>query len=305
MIGPESLDDAGVYSLDENTGLIQTVDFFTPLVDDPYVFGGIAAANALSDVYAMGGVPLSALAILCFPVGSVGLDVMRSILLGGIDKVREAGAALAGGHSVVDKEIKFGFAVTGLVHPSRILTVSGARPGDALVLTKAIGTGVLAHRLKAQGLESEISGPLMESMLRLNAVESGCVVEMGANACTDITGFGLLGHGLNVARSSEVSIVISADEVPLLPGAREAAASGMVPGGLRRNRTYVAPCLESSRDDLVLDLLCDPQTSGGLLVAVPSERVGVLIDRMKAGGVPDPVEIGAVVKRGPSLLIVE
>lgn len=305
LIGPESLDDAGVYSLDENTGLVQTVDFFTPLVDDPYVFGGIAAANALSDVYAMGGVPLSALAILCFPVGSVGQDVMRSILLGGIEKVREAGAALAGGHSVVDKEIKFGFAVTGRVHPSRILTVSGARPGDALVLTKAIGTGVLSHRLKAQGLESEISGPLVESMLRLNAAESECVLEVGANACTDVTGFGLLGHGLNVARSSGVSIVIRADAVPLLPGAREAAASGMVPGGLRRNRLYVGPCLESSRDDLVLDLLCDPQTSGGLLVAVPSERVGVLIDRMRAGGVPDPVEIGAVVERRPSTLVVE
>jgi selenide,water dikinase len=304
LVGPETLDDAGVYKLDEETALIQTVDYFTPLVDDPYDFGAIAAANALSDVYAMGGEPLTALAIMCFPVNSMPLTVMREILLGGLDKVREAGAAVAGGHSVVDKEIKFGFAVTGRVHPSRVVEVSGARPGDAIVLTKPIGTGVLAHALKAEGLPPEVLEAFLNSMKELNAAACGAMTAVGAHACTDVTGFGLLGHALSMAKSSDVSIRIAAGSVPLLPAAGDAAARGMLPGGLKRNKQYVSRDVERQLDGPVYDLLCDPQTSGGLLIALPGARAGDLLQELSRRGVEGAREIGAVEERHDALLIV-
>jgi selenide,water dikinase len=304
LVGPETLDDAGVYRLDEETALIQTVDYFTPLVDDPYDFGAIAAANALSDVYAMGGSPLTALAIMCFPVGSVPLRVMREIILGGLDKVREAGAAVAGGHSVVDKEIKFGFAVTGRVHPSAIVRVTGAKPGDAIVLTKPIGTGVLAHALKSQGLEDEVLDSLLSSMKTLNAAACRAMTETGASACTDVTGFGLLGHALNMARGSHVSIRITAGDVPLLPAALDAAAGSMIPGGLRRNSKFVASDVDSSVDGPAYDLLCDPQTSGGLLIAVPAERAAFLLEALAAEGVKEARRIGEVEEKQKTALIV-
>jgi selenide,water dikinase len=304
LVGPETLDDAGVYELDENTALIQTVDYFTPLVDDPYDFGAIAAANALSDVYAMGGKPLTALAIMCFPAGSAPLSVMREIILGGLDKVREAGAAVAGGHSVVDKEIKFGFAVTGIVHPSRLTQVGGARPGDELVLTKPIGTGVLAHVLKREGLPAEVNEAFLESMKMLNAAACEAMVPAGARACTDVTGFGLLGHALNMARGGGVSIEIAAGEVPTLPMAEDAAARDMLPGGLKRNRSFVSPHVESRVSGPLYDLLCDPQTSGGLLIAVPSGGSGGLLDALGSAGVAGARRIGVVEEKRKSFLFV-
>ena len=305
MVGPETLDDAGVYKLDGETALIQTVDFFTPLVDDPYDFGAIAAANALSDVYAMGGAPLLALAVLCFPVGTAPLAVMRRILLGGIDKVREAGAALAGGHSVVDKEIKFGFAVTGTVHPVRVVRVSGARPGDALVLTKSIGTGVLAHALKAEGLGADVNRALVDSMVALNAAACEAMTKVGAHACTDITGFGLLGHALNMAVRSDVSIVLRGGDVPTLPQAKEAVSRKMLPGGLKRNRHYVQPHLDSTAGEETLDLLCDPQTSGGLFVAVSSDSAEALLEELRGRDVLSAAIVGEVIERRKSRLVVE
>jgi selenide,water dikinase len=304
MIGPETLDDAGVYRLDEETALIQTVDFFTPLVDDPYDFGAIAAANSLSDVYAMGGTPISALAVLCFPVGKSPLEVMKSILLGGMEKVKEAGAAVAGGHSVVDVEMKFGFAVTGLVHPSKVVRVSGALPGDALVLTKPLGTGVLAHTLKAEGLSADVNRALVESMKELNAQAASAMVRIGVHACTDVTGFGLLGHALNMAERGGVCAAINGDSVPALPQAAEAAARKMIPGGLKRNRRYVSKCLETSADEATLDLLCDPQTSGGLLMAVAPDRAEALLAELVSRGVRNAALIGEVLERsGPHLLV--
>jgi len=304
LVGPETLDDAGVYKLDEETALIQTVDYFTPLVDDPYDFGVIAAANALSDVYAMGGKPLTALAILCFPAGSAPLSAMREILLGGMNKVREAGAVVAGGHSVVDKEIKFGFAVTGRVHPSRVVQVCGARPGDAIILTKPIGTGVLAHTLKAEGLAADVMEAFLDSMKRLNAAACEAMTAVGAHACTDVTGFGLLGHALSMAKSSGVSIRIRAREVPLLPAADDAAARGMLPEGLKRNKSFVGRDVDSNLDGPVYDLLCDPQTSGGLLIALPGERAGDLLDALSRSGVEGTREVGEVEERQKALLIV-
>lgn len=304
MIGPETLDDAGVYKLDDRTALIQTVDFFTPLVDDPYDYGAIAAANSLSDVYAMGGVPILALALLCFPVGKTPVEVMKTILLGGMEKVKEAGAAVAGGHSVVDKEIKFGFAVTGLVHPSKVVRVSGALPGDALILTKPIGTGVLAHTLKAEGLRADVTRALVDSMKELNGPAAAAMTRAGAHACTDVTGFGLLGHALNMAERSDVCIALQADKVPTLPQAREAVSRKMTPGGLKRNRHYVSPHLETTCDEVTVDLLCDPQTSGGLLVAVAPDRAGSLLAELGSGGVRTAAVIGEVTKRrGPFLVV--
>lgn len=304
LVGPETLDDAGVYKLDDDTALIQTVDYFTPLVDDPYDFGAIAAANALSDVYAMGGTPLSALAIMCFPVPSEPLSMMREIILGGIDKVREAGAVLAGGHSVVDKEIKFGFAVTGRVHPSRVVRVGGAAPGDALILTKPLGTGVLAHRLKAEGLPEDVMTPLLGTMKSLNAAACEAMTAVGAHACTDVTGFGLLGHALSMARGSGVSIRIAFDSVPLLPGAEDAAARNMIPGGLKRNRDFVRAHVDSKIEGPSYDLLCDPQTSGGLLIAVEEGLAAELLDALSAGGVERARRIGEVEESAKTPLIV-
>ena len=305
LVGPESLDDGGVYQIDRDIALIQTVDFFTPLVDDPYDFGAVAAANAVSDVYAMGGVPVTALSVVCFPAKGVDFDIMRRMLLGGFEKIREAGAAVAGGHSVTDNEIKFGFALTGIVDPSRIVRVSGARSGDVLVLTKPIGTGVLAHGLKAGYVSDEARDLFVSSMKQLNSAASRAMIDIGVNACTDVTGFGVLGHALNMARSSEVSFVLRSGRVPLFPEAEDMAAKKVCPGGLNRNREYVRPYLESKNDGPEVDLLFDPQTSGGLLIAVSSEKCEGLLSALRKGGVKEACVIGEVIDRREPYLIVE
>lgn len=271
LVDYRTSDDAGVYRLDETRALVQTVDFFTPIVDDPYVYGQIAAANSLSDVYAMGGRPLTALAIAGFPKDA-DRDVLKQIFAGGLDKLREAGVALMGGHTVQDAEIKFGYAVTGEVDPARVLANSGSRPGDVLILTKPIGTGIIATALKFGRATPEAVEAAIRSMVTLNRAAADVLQSLPAgmvHASTDITGFGLLGHASEVAAASGVTLQIDADRVPLLPGARE-LVKGNVPGGGRTNRQYFGEGTEIADriDPELRDLLFDPQTSGGLLVSL-------------------------------------
>jgi selenide,water dikinase len=290
LVGHETFDDAGVFRISDDLALVQTVDFFAPVVDDPFTFGQVAAANALSDVYAMGGEPLTALSIVGFPRDRLPLEVLTEILRGGQEKVREAGAFLIGGHTVVDDEVKFGLAVTGRAHPDRLLTNAGARAGDRLVLTKPIGVGILTTALKQRPLSRSDEQALMTTMTALNAVASRAALAVGARCATDITGFGLLGHASHIARGSDVTLRISVSAVPVLSGAREAWRTGSRTGGGERNDQYLAPLVgwgSVSEEDRAL--LVDPQTSGGLLVAVPPARTRDYLERV-AGA----VEIGEV-----------
>lgn len=301
LVGRESFDDAGVLYVSDELALVQTVDFFAPIVDDPFGFGQIAAANALSDVYAMGGQPLSALNIVGFPAGSLPLEVLTEILRGGQEKVHEAGAVLLGGHSVVDEEIKYGLAVTGRVHPKRLLTNATARVGDRLILTKPIGSGILATALKRGWLDHDSQRRLVAVMSTLNRDASGAALELQASAATDVTGFGLLGHASHVARGSGVTLRFRIADIPLLPGARELWARGARPGGAERNLEFVLPQTEwSALGDEERGLLVDPQTSGGLLVAVPPTQVDDYLAR-----VPGSADVGVVEPRGSTPLIVD
>jgi len=267
-----------VFRLAPDLALVQTVDFFSPIVDDAFTFGAIAAANALSDVYAMGGEPRTALNIACFPQQDVPMEVLGEILRGGIAKAEEAGVVVLGGHTVVDEEIKFGMAVTGVVHPDRILRNVGARPGDALVLTKPLGTGIVATAIKHGAGEPAEHAAAIASMSALNAAAAGVLRAFDVHACTDVTGFGLLGHAYEMAHGSGVRIVFDADSLPVLPGARTLAADGHLTGGCQRNREWLAGKVDVAARlpaDLV-EIAWDPQTSGGLLAAVPAavaERV--------------------------------
>jgi selenide, water dikinase len=293
-VGRETFDDAGVFVLRDDLALVQTVDFFAPIVDDPYTFGQIAAANALSDVYAMGGEPLTALAIVGFPVGTLPPSVLTEILRGGQDKVREAGAVLIGGHSIIDEELKFGLSVTGQAHPARLLTNATARPGDRLVLTKPLGTGLLATAEKQGKLSSNAMLVLHTSMSALNAAASRAALAHGVTCATDVTGFGLLGHALNVARGSGVTLSIDGRKLPELPGARALWRAGTRTGGAERNESYLAAHVDSAgADPADLALALDPQTSGGLLLAVPP---GAVADYLSA--IPEAVDIGVVEAAG-------
>jgi len=279
--------------LDNGVAIVQTVDFFAPIVDDPYVFGQIAAANALSDVYAMGGTPLTAMNIAGFPSGKLPMSVLSDILRGGHDKVAEAGAVVVGGHTIIDDEVKFGLSVTGQVDPAKMLTNAAARVGDRLVLTKPIGTGVLATVLKRGELAERETSSLYESMRALNASASRAAVALQLRCATDVTGFGLLGHASHIARASGVTLVVDPARVPLLPGARDAADRGVRTGGAERNDEYLSALVDwgkASSSDRAL--LVDPQTSGGLLLAVPADRVNDYLTR-----VPGATEIGEVVAR--------
>jgi selenide,water dikinase len=293
-------DDAGVFRLDETTALVQTVDFFTPVVDDPTDFGRIAAANALSDVYAMGGRPLTALSIAAFPERDFPLEWAAAIVQGGAEKLREAGCALLGGHSVRDPEIKFGYAITGLVHPARMMTNAGGRPGEALVLTKPLGTGVLATALKAGAAPAEAVAAAASSMSRLNAAAAEAALRAGVRAATDVTGFGLLGHALNVARESRLRLEIRAADLPLLPGAREHAMRYQA-GGLHANRRQFATQAEwrVRPEPEVEALLFDPQTSGGLLLLVPDPGLEALL-----AALPEARVIGQAHEAGATPLAV-
>ena len=293
------MDDAGVFRLSDDLALIQTVDFFAPIVDDPYLFGQVAAANALSDVYAMGGEPLTAMNIVGFPSAQLPLDVLREILRGGQDKVHEAGALIVGGHTIIDEELKYGLAVTGRAHPDRLLTNAAAAPGDRLVLSKPVGTALLATVAKKGELPGAELAALHESMRTLNRRPSEAALELGARCATDITGFGLLGHASHIARASRVTLRIRVRDVPTLPGARAAAERGVRTGGADRNAAYLGPLVEwGSVSDADRALLVDPQTSGGLLVALRPDRVAAYISR-----VPDAVEIGDVLAAGAMGLV--
>jgi len=277
LVDHSTLDDAGVFALGRGEALVQTVDFFTPVVDDPYDFGQIAAANALSDVYAMGGTPLTALAVLCVPTERIDAGILSEILRGGRDKLDEAGVSVLGGHSVTDPELKFGYSVTGVVRRRRLLLNSGARPGDRLLLTKPLGTGILSTGLKQGLLDPALTRRLTRHMATLNRRASEGAVEFGARAATDITGFGLLGHGAQLADASGVTLRLRPEKRWFLPRVLELAAAGVVPGGLGRNRDFYGPrVLDPGLPADVVTALYDPQTSGGLLIAVPGRRAPAL-----------------------------
>jgi selenide,water dikinase len=302
LVGFDTADDAGVYLVAPNLALVQTVDFFTPIVDDPYTFGQIAAVNALSDVYAMGGVPVSALAMVCFPEkGDV--DVLERILAGGLSKMIEAGCTVIGGHSIRDPEIKFGYAVTGTVDPKRVMANSGARAGDCLVLTKALGTGVISTAIKkGQALPEWIAGA-SESMTTLNKRASEIALHYDVHGMTDITGFGLIGHARELALASGVSLEIKSRELRILPGALESIRAGFIPGGLKANREFAECVVETkgSVSDEVFTLLFDPQTAGGLLISVGAADCDSLVGQLRAAGMPGAC-IGRVLPEGKPLL---
>ena len=289
LVGFDTADDAGVYQLTDDCALVQTVDFFTPIVDDPFTFGAIAAANSLSDVYAMGGRPISALSILAYP-GKGDLDDLEEILKGGAEKMGEAECAVLGGHSVNDEEIKFGYAVTGTIHPQRVKTNAAARPGDALVFTKRLGTGVIGTALKRGMAAAEHVNAAVESMLTLNRAACEAMLVFDVHACTDITGFGLIGHAREMAVASDVTLAIDSRRVQLLPGALDYARAGAVPAGLKNNREFASCEVEGESE--IDDLLYDPQTSGGLLIALPETEAAGL-----ERAFPAAYRIGSVMER--------
>jgi len=315
MVGFETADDAAVYVLDDETALLLTVDFFTPIVDDPYDFGRITAANALSDIYAMGGRPLTAMNLVAFPC-SLGPDVVADVMRGGADVCREAGAVVVGGHTIDDKEPKFGLSVMGVVHPAKVVRNVGAKPGDELVLTKPLGTGVIGTALK-RGLESEESArAVIESMAALNRAAGEAMTEVGVNAGTDVTGFGILGHLHEMAAGSGVAAVLRYDALPLFAGVEAYATQGVVPGRTADVIDYVRAFASwpghpapSSDDVQGADLmrwrvLCDPQTSGGLLMSVDAAKTAALLAALEARGVA-PAVIGAIVEGAPGTITIE
>ena len=293
LIGFETSDDAGVYKLTPECALVQTVDFFTPIVDDPYTYGAIAAANALSDVYAMGGTPISALSLVAYPAKGEIEDLVE-ILRGGTEKMTEAGCAVIGGHSIADEEMKFGYAVTGIVDPRRVLRNASARPGDALLFTKRLGTGVIATALKrgiAAAMHVEES---IRSMLELNRRAAEAMRGLEVHACTDVSGFGLIGHAREMALASEVTLEIDAARVEFLSGALDYARQGALPSGLKNNREFASCAVEMARElpPEVESLLHDPQTSGGLLISLPESEATPLQQKL-----PEAYRIGRVIQR--------
>jgi len=304
LVGFDTADDAGVYRISADQALVRTVDFFTPIVDDPYTFGQIAATNSLSDVYAMGGQPLSALAMVCFPEKG-DLEILERILAGGLSKMMEARCAVIGGHSVRDPEIKFGYAVMGTIHPQRVWTNSTAEAGDRLILTKALGTGVISTAIKRGEAREAWIDAATRSMTTLNAraAEVATQGNFHVHAATDITGFGLIGHSREVALGGKVSLRIDSARVPLLEGALDCVRGGFIPGGLTANREF-AECVVGYEDDIpaeVKTLLFDPQTAGGLLLSVAGEDADALLAALRAADVP-AVEVGEVLPQGRPLI---
>ncbi len=305
LIGFDTADDAGVYQLAPDLALVQTVDFFTPIVDDPYTFGQVAAANSLSDVYAMGGRPISALSIVGFPNTGRDLDVLEKILQGGLAKMQEAGCVVIGGHSIGDEEIKFGYAVTGVVNPKRVLSNAAAQPGDRLLLTKRIGTGIISTALKKDGASKASVDAAISSMCTLNQAASEVALKFQVHSATDITGFGLLGHAREMAVGSKVSLVIDHRRVEFLPEAIDYSRQGFLPGGLKRNVEFISGCVEFANGvpEEVRNLLYDPQTSGGLLLSVAAEDSSKLLQALQEGKVSSQ-EIGEVVSKTKPLILV-
>jgi selenide,water dikinase len=305
-MGMERSEDAGVYKLRDDLAIIQTVDFFTPIVDDPYTFGQIAVVNALSDVYAKGGRPLTALNIVCFPVKAMDISILRETLKGGLNKMREAGVVLVGGHSVEDPELKYGLSVTGVIHPDRVIMNNGAQVGDKLILTKPLGTGIISTALKGGEASEQAVARSVNSMTTLNKKASELMLTVDVHACTDITGFGLLGHACEMIESTDVSMIIHPDAVPYFPEAKEYAEMGMVPGGTTRNRDFRLKMVEIDKNvfKVMVDILFDPQTSGGLLMAVPAADAEPLLKKMHRAGIKSAAIIGEVVAKPKGRIVV-
>jgi len=294
IVGTETSDDAGVFRLRPDLAIVNTVDFFTPIVDDPYTFGQIAAANALSDIYAMGAEPTTALNIVGFPKGKLELDVLGDIIRGGAERARAAGAVVLGGHSIIDNELKYGMAVTGVVHPDRVIRNVGVLPGDALILTKALGTGIISTALKRRTASPASVRAAVASMITLNKSASEAMRGFPVHACSAVTGYGLLGHAFEMASGSGVTVVLEARTLPLLPGARRLAGQGNLTGGCRRNRDYLKDKIAIDRkvSNQLTEIALDPQTSGGLLIAVPQSHERALLDDLHARGVQEAITVG-------------
>lgn len=305
IVGFDTSDDACVYQISEDLAMVQTVDFFPPVVDDPYSFGQIAAANALSDIYAMGAKPVLAMNLLCYPT-CLPKETVQAILQGGAEKVAEAGAVLAGGHTIQDPEPKYGLCASGFVNPKKVLTNSGAKPGDQLILTKPLGIGVMTTAAKADLLTAEEFAPAIESMATLNKAAGEIITSYTIHSCTDVTGFGLLGHAFEMAAGSDITIRIDSGAVPVLPKALELAGMGILPAGAYANSSYVEKHVSFGKDvpRVRCDLLADPQTSGGLLVAVPKEEAAELLRRLE-GVTPWARIIGEVSSRQEKAIYVE
>jgi selenide,water dikinase len=297
LVGMDRLDDAGVFKISDDLAIIQTVDFFTPIVDDPYRFGQIAAANALSDIYAMGGFPKTAMNIVGFPIKQMDISILRQIIEGGLDKMKEADVVLIGGHSVEDSELKYGLSVTGFVHPDRILTKKNLKAGDRLVLTKSLGTGVINTAIKGGIASPEVIEKVTQLMASLNRDAAEVMSKYRVHACTDVTGFGLLGHLAEMVVDSGLGVRLKAENIPILSEAYDYAAMGMLPAGAFKNKKYREPIVEfsSSVGSLIRDLLFDPQTSGGLLICLDEDDADKLVDELIQKGIKESKVIGEVI----------
>ena len=304
----EHAEDAGVYRLRDDLAIIQTVDFFTPIVDDPYTFGRIAVTNALSDIYAMGGRPVTAMNIVCFPIRTMDVKILREILRGGLDQMREAGVLLIGGHSVEDNEPKYGLSVTGVIHPDKILFNNGAKAGDHLILTKPLGTGIVSTALKGGLADAALVARSVACMTTLNRRAAELMAETAEiHACTDVTGFGFLGHALEMAEGSGIGMRIRSAEVPYFKGIRPFVEEGLVPGGLIRNRKFREKQLDVGPGcpDWLIDILFDPQTAGGLLISLPPEAAEGLLRKMHAAGIDEAAIVGEVIPAPKGIIRVE
>lgn len=307
LTGFEHAEDAGVYKISDDLALVQTLDFFTPTVDDPYTFGQIAATNALNDVYAMGGKPITAMNIVCFPVKTMDMAVLREVLRGGLDKMREAGVLLVGGHSVEDNEIKYGLSVTGTIDPLKVWFNRGAKPGDSLILTKPLGTGIVSTAIKGGEANPQLAEKAITCMTQLNNKSSALMIANGnIHACTDITGFGFLGHACEMIEGENISLHINSAAVPVFAGVQKLVESGYVPGGLYRNKNYRISQIEKADTcpNWILDVLFDPQTAGGLFFSIPTNEAQNLIQKLHQGGIPDAAIVGQVVSDNPGKIFV-
>jgi len=307
IVGMDRADDAGVYKISEDLAIIQTVDFFTPIVDDPYMFGQIAATNSINDVYAMGGRPITAMNIVCFPIKTMDKSILRDVLRGGLDKMREAGVLLVGGHSVEDQELKYGLSVSGLIHPAKILLNRGAKPGDRLILTKPLGTGIVSTAIKAGSAGEEMIRRTTEVMAMLNKTASELMLEASEiHSCTDITGFGFLGHACESIEDSCVGLEIFSSALPVLDGVQDFVEMGMIPGGLYRNRNFRQAQIEKkpSCPEWIYDVCFDPQTAGGLFFSLAAGRADALVARMRSRGVEEAAVVGEVVTDHPGKIVI-
>jgi selenide,water dikinase len=307
LVSADTCDDAGVFKVSDDLALVQSVDIFTPSVDDPYTFGQIAAANSVSDIYAMGGKPLTALSIIGFPIETMSHRIMNQILRGGVDKMKEAGVSIVGGHSIKDNEVKFGFAVTGTIHPEKIITNAKAQPGDILVLTKPLGTGVIGFASQIGKASAESLNTISQSMAELNKIPAEVMVDMGVKTATDVTGFGLLGHLSEIAAQSKVTVDIFVDQVPFFGGVFDYIRQGMISGAIERNKEFASqyvttsPGVSEERETV----LYDPQTSGGLLIAINPKDAEELVSRLKKKGIDHTSVIGKVVSKSDGQIILK